>query len=433
MGLPTDVFSFISNPLAAAINGVSNNVAVNKQNQANLDVANATNEAAIKINQDNIALQQQENYKNRVFNDAQADLAFQRQVKMQQMQNQWNSPIELAQRYAQAGINPNVAFGNGTMQSASPSVGSSPSASYNTGLSPSLPNLSTPRMEAAPSIASGVIDSLSKIANIDKILAESKHQKEQAEQLRTTRDLIIKNLQEDANGKSIANELQQQYGALLHESKIQEQMTSAMKNIGAFNEALANADYQRANKELAEATKNLRQAESKTQGEQYRSLKLANDNFLPMLNAKIKQLNASANKANEEADAQRFDNMQTFDAMQQGVNKYIDEHYNIHADILLKRENRALAHQFINKAVSETIGRQLSNQEQAIINSATPELLANNIELVRSQWRKNDSDTERNLYEMQREAVQMTIQSLVGMLIGLKGFGGNFHIKGFAQ
>lgn len=295
------LFDAIGSVLGAGISAAQNQWAVNEQNRTNRAIADANNKTSIQINDDNIALQQNENRLNRDFNAEQSELAYKRQVDMQNAQNQWNSPQELAKRYAEAGINPNVVFGNGTMQAAGGSVPSESPASYHTGLSPSLPNLTTPRMEAAPSVATGIIDSLSKIAGIDKMISDKRKTDEEATTLRETRDSIIKQLNEDVEGKHIANALQKQYGAQLMNAQIGNYTTSAMKNMASYAEAMANKDWIKAKEALTKAEKEMTDAKTKLYGEQRRQFQLSNDNFFPAFWADLKTKQAQANYLNSQS------------------------------------------------------------------------------------------------------------------------------------
>lgn len=81
-----------------------------------------------KTPQDNsIKAQQAENERNRQFNAEQAKLAYNRQIDFWKMQQDYNSPAALMRRYKDAGLNPDLVYGQ--VSPINPSS-SSPTASY---------------------------------------------------------------------------------------------------------------------------------------------------------------------------------------------------------------------------------------------------------------------------------------------------------------
>lgn len=84
----------------------------------------------------NAWLQTRENQKNRDFNAEQAELAYQRQIALQDKQNAYNSPVAQMQRYKEAGLNPNIVAGQ---QNLSAPAASAPIAAGASGSVSALP------------------------------------------------------------------------------------------------------------------------------------------------------------------------------------------------------------------------------------------------------------------------------------------------------
>lgn len=100
------------------------------------DAQNQARQDALAMNQANLEAQQRENRLNRQFNASEAEKSFSRQTQMLKYIQDYNSPVSQMQRLREAGLNPNLAYGQ--LQDAMPSGASSaPSASYSNGISPS--------------------------------------------------------------------------------------------------------------------------------------------------------------------------------------------------------------------------------------------------------------------------------------------------------
>lgn len=108
-------------PIASVVSSGINAIATNKANKATLRA------------------QREENEKNRSFNHAEAKLAYDRSVAQWNRENQSNSPSSMMARLREAGLNPNLAYGE--ISSAVGSAGSYPAASSSGAVSPQLPSL----------------------------------------------------------------------------------------------------------------------------------------------------------------------------------------------------------------------------------------------------------------------------------------------------
>lgn len=92
-----------------------------------------------KQNDEAMRVQIAENQKNRDFNAAMMDKANMWNLSMWNRNNDYNSPSNQIMRLKQAGINPNLFYGNGGSMSMSSPVASSPSASSSGSVSPMSP------------------------------------------------------------------------------------------------------------------------------------------------------------------------------------------------------------------------------------------------------------------------------------------------------
>lgn len=89
-----------------------------------------------------IEAQRQENEKNRVFNAEQAKLARQYNTSMWNAQNDYNDPSAVQQRLSKAGIHPALAYTSGQTMGSISMGNTGMDASYGTGLSTPLPDVS---------------------------------------------------------------------------------------------------------------------------------------------------------------------------------------------------------------------------------------------------------------------------------------------------
>lgn len=100
------LFGLIGGGLAAAgsaIGGLFNKSSQSSANKTNMQLAQYQNEA-------NQAYQQREFE----FNSQQSELEYQRNLEKWNMENAYNSPAAQMQRYAEAGLNPNLIYGTGS-------------------------------------------------------------------------------------------------------------------------------------------------------------------------------------------------------------------------------------------------------------------------------------------------------------------------------
>lgn len=155
--------------------------------------------ATEKANRESLKAQKEENALDRQFNAQQATLAYDRSVEQWNRENSYNSPSALMSRLTDAGLNPNLAYGDiSGMAASAPSVSS---ASHSGSVSPNVP----PTIDAA-----GLSQSLSQIDLI----------KAQTEKIKSETDL---------------NKIDAQFRAQIHQGTIESQSSVIRLNSASAN------------------------------------------------------------------------------------------------------------------------------------------------------------------------------------------------------
>lgn len=97
-------------PVAALVGGAFalGSAAIGKKSQKN---ANETN---IQLAREQNEFNQAQQAREFAFNKQQSDLAYERDLANWHMQNEYNTPQAQLERYKEAGLNPNLIYGNGT-------------------------------------------------------------------------------------------------------------------------------------------------------------------------------------------------------------------------------------------------------------------------------------------------------------------------------
>lgn len=166
-----------------------NYLANQETNATNKEIADANNQLQIDLMKQNQIWQTTEN-------QFAFDRERQAQLEMFDLENKYNSPIEQLKRYQEAGINPAVAFA-GSLGSAS-STAASGQAPSSLGVSPNMPNLMTPTMQAPhaippPSVASGLLGGLDIVSNVlNKVSSSRKNEAERKQILSLLPELVTK-------------------------------------------------------------------------------------------------------------------------------------------------------------------------------------------------------------------------------------------------
>lgn len=137
-------------------------------------------------NKENMRFQSQENEKNRAFNREMAELAYQRNLEQWQRENEYNSPSAVRQRLSDAGLNPDLIYGNGAGNMSSATSPQMLPATSSNGVSPS----SSP----APSVGNPASDALT-MAQVDVL--KSQAEKNRADAGLATANTLTENLLRD--------------------------------------------------------------------------------------------------------------------------------------------------------------------------------------------------------------------------------------------
>lgn len=140
-----DIGNFITAPvtaIAGAIQGHKDRKAQKAINNQNIDFQRETNDQQMRMF-----------HESQIFNKEQSDLAYQRQLDMFNLENEYNNPVNIVKRLRDAGINPQIAM--------SGSLGSAMATSANAGTpaaatAPSIPSLTAPHADALPNRAQSV-------------------------------------------------------------------------------------------------------------------------------------------------------------------------------------------------------------------------------------------------------------------------------------
>lgn len=291
----------------------------------------ATNDTNEAIAEKQIQMQKEENQKNRDYNTAEAEKTRQfsagqadiqrqyntqeRLAQQQYQTEQWNQQFERSNRDAyalqvegarDAGLNPQVLFGNGTSAAGTSSVGapsgsggttaaSGPMASYNNGLSP------VPFQAISPALAfqqiaqgfSSLASAKKSGADVDKIYQE------------------IDNLQIEAKykqlltqGIKITNKLAGVKLKYAEKREIQElaKLTEDTVLSVAQGKSVSNQA------DLFKAQENVQNILADKTGQEYELLKLDVATYMQRLNSLLKLQGAQANESTQNAIAVQFEN-----------------------------------------------------------------------------------------------------------------------------
>lgn len=151
---PTGAVALKQDLFGAAIGATAQNISdginwiMNSQNnKSNREIADSNNAAAIALARENNAWQGDMLRQNQEWSSAEAEKAYNRELEKMRLEMEYNSPTQQVARLRAAGLNPALAFGGSNTSSV---VGSTaPQAQpVSSGVTPSMPVLSSPRMEA---------------------------------------------------------------------------------------------------------------------------------------------------------------------------------------------------------------------------------------------------------------------------------------------
>lgn len=222
-------FGAIASGIGSVISGISGAKAQKSANETNLEIARQNNETSIQLAREN------------------NEFARQHAIDMFNLENAYNDPSKQVERLSAAGLNPAAMMetAGGT------AVGNSSGSGM---VSPSLPSLTTPHVEAVPPMAVGFLEALSSLSQIKLTNAQAKKAGAETNRIEEILPEELNNLFADTKNK----EAQTAYQQLMTSLETQFGRTERMQRIRNMC-----ADYALAvaRGETEEATKLLKKAE----------------------------------------------------------------------------------------------------------------------------------------------------------------------------
>ena len=260
---------------------------VRRTNQANIDIANANNQ-----------LQREMNAENNAFSANQAALARQHDVDMADLQHRLNSPLELARQYSEAGFNPAVMMSGQSGMATGVSNSGAMASPHGSGISPSMPVLTPHINEKMPNLATGLSESIFKLAQASKINTENK-------QLKSLQDSLVRMSEAGADDAELQLNIRRAYGASLENAKlaniIQQTVTSAQEALALASQGKLNESMSVLNK----AKEDSERQQSRMYGAQADLYGKQNETFYTSLASQLRESAARANQANASANFMR--------------------------------------------------------------------------------------------------------------------------------
>lgn len=186
-----DIFSPISTQLA---------------NDSNLEIAEKNNATSVDIANANNQMQRELNDLNNRFAADQAAAARSHDQELMMLQHRLNSPLELVKQYREAGLNPAVMMSGQSAIATGQSNSGAMASPHGSGVTPSMPTLSSPHMEALPfPTVLGIADSYLKFSEAKKYQADTRT-------VDTTRDAMRKLLEGQGDQLELGNSIQKAFG-----------------------------------------------------------------------------------------------------------------------------------------------------------------------------------------------------------------------------
>lgn len=242
------------------LNGLFSNKQTKDTNALNYKIAQETNANQMAIARENNAAQLAAMRENNEFNAQQA-------LKMFNLENEYNSPAHQKQLLLQAGLNPATMYANGASQGLSDA--STPQAS-SSGITPSMPNLVSPRMDVPPSVTSALFSNIDSLAGAISKVASAKMSDAQRNKLNITLDAELQKILGEADAakasaswNQLQTELERLYGAAGRDSKVRETLANVSKLYADAALASYRGQTESVNKKLAEAEERLRSSNAK--------------------------------------------------------------------------------------------------------------------------------------------------------------------------
>lgn len=180
-------------------------------NEMNYKIAQENNATSREIAAENNAMQVAMNRENNQFSSSEAEKAWQRQLDMFNMENEYNDPAAQRARLEAAGFNPfvassgSLAYGQGASGNGAPSASASSS-----GISPSMPQLQIPNIQPVPSVIDGMMiqttDAISKIADAYAKVESGRKSDAETTEIYKLLDAKLRDIVADADQKEAQKE-----------------------------------------------------------------------------------------------------------------------------------------------------------------------------------------------------------------------------------
>ena len=307
---PTGASPFKCDIFGAAIGATAQNIsdAVNflsnqSNNRTNKEIADANNQIALQIARENNQQQSSMNAYNNQFSHNEADLAYQRQLELQKREFEYQSYENQVRMLKDAGINPGVYFA-GKAGLGSPSAPSAPQAQpHGSGVTPSMPNLTSPHMEAFQMVSPAA--ALRDIGSAFESLSNSDKTREDIDILRKAKADILSKYHSDSKIAEMDAIIKNYYG-------MEEASANVIRIKNQALELIYNALLLAKQGKTEDAKQQLIKAQSVTEKETAKlrkseRKKVENENsvFFELTAGQLKALEASANASNAAASASR--------------------------------------------------------------------------------------------------------------------------------
>ena len=218
---------------SSLISGISGNQAQKSANKTNMQIAEQNNQTQRDIAAANNQLQVDMMRENNKFS---RDMA----IEMFNLENNYNSPVEQVKRLQEAGINPAVYFANANGSAGTGDI-ATPSAAGST-VSPQLPGMVTPNIQAAPPVVTGAIDAMAQLINMSLAAKQAEKAGAETQSIWKQIDLYMRQIE----NQDIQNEwnkfrmgLDKENLPRKQEQEIQQLMSSVFKNYAEGGEATA--------------------------------------------------------------------------------------------------------------------------------------------------------------------------------------------------
>lgn len=241
-----------SSLLGSLFAGLAQNAAVKNTNKTNLEIARQNNQTSMDIARQNNEMQVAMQRENNAFNRNSA-------LEMFNLENEYNTPEAQKQRLLAAGLNPSTMYGGSSQAASGNADGSTPSAATS-GISPSMPSLTTPTMQAPPSVLGAMFGNLESVTRSLANLASSgktEVEKKRIEQLLTEelKQAVLKTKNQELENQvnQFNFELDKVYKSVERDSGARKAVNEVVKT---YNEAILaglKGDTEKANKLLADA------------------------------------------------------------------------------------------------------------------------------------------------------------------------------------